>query len=89
MERFAAEVIPRAVDELIMRLVDIALALPIVLVALVLVVTLGTLEIPLLPHKEVHLIASVLSLFIWVRFARQVRGEVLPSRPWTTSPWPG
>ena len=65
------------VDEIILRLVDIALALPIVLVALVMVVTLGTLEIPLLPQKEVHLIASVLSLFIWVRFARQVRGEVL------------
>ena len=65
------------VDEIIMRLVDIALALPIVLVALVMVVTLGTLEIPLLPQKEVHLIATVLSLFIWVRFARQVRGEVL------------
>jgi len=65
------------VDEVIMRLVDIALALPIVLVALVMVVTLGTLEIPLLPQKEVHLIATVLSLFIWVRFARQVRGEVL------------
>lgn len=65
------------VDEIIMRLVDIALALPIVLVALVMVVTLGTLEIPFLPQKEVHLIATVLSLFIWVRFARQVRGEVL------------
>ena len=65
------------VDELIMRLVDIMLALPLVLVALVLVVAVGELNIPLLPQKEVHLIAVVLSLFIWVRFARQVRGETL------------
>ena len=65
------------VDELIMRLVDIFLALPLVLVALVLVVSVGQISIPLLPQKEVHLIAAILSLFIWVRFARQVRGEVL------------
>ena len=65
------------VDEVIMRMVDIILALPLVLVALVLVVAVGEFHIPLLPQKEVHLIASVLSLFIWVRFARQVRGEVL------------
>jgi peptide/nickel transport system permease protein len=65
------------VDEIIMRIVDIVLALPLVLVALVLVVAVGEFHIPFLPQKEVHLIASVLSLFIWVRFARQVRGEVL------------
>ena len=64
-------------DEIIMRAVDIILALPLVLVALVLVVAVGEFHIPFLPQKEVHLIASVLSLFIWVRFARQVRGEVL------------
>ena len=67
------------VDEIIMRLVDIVLALPLVLVALVLVVAVGPekLQIPFLPEKSVHLISIVLSLFIWVRFARQVRGEVL------------
>lgn len=65
------------VDEVLMRLVDIVLALPLVLVALVLVVAVGEISIPLLPQKEVHLIATILSLFIWVRFARQVRGEVL------------
>ena len=65
------------IDEIIMRAVDIILALPLVLVALVLVVAVGEFHIPFLPQKEVHLIASVLSLFIWVRFARQVRGEVL------------
>ena len=65
------------IDEIIMRAVDIILALPLVLVALVLVVAVGEFHIPFLPQKEVHLIASVLSLFIWTRFARQVRGEVL------------
>ena len=56
------------VDELVMRIVDIFLALPLVLVALVLVVALGA---------SFSLIVFVLVLFIWVRFARQVRGEVL------------
>ncbi|MFQ6030075.1 MAG: ABC transporter permease, partial [Dehalococcoidia bacterium] len=65
------------IDELIMRAVDVVLALPLVLVALVLVVALEDFSIPLLPQKDVHLIATILSLFIWVRFARQVRGEVL------------
>ena len=64
-------------DEIIMRMVDIFLALPLVMVALVLVVVLGNFSVPLLPMKEIHMIAMVLSLFIWVRFARQVRGEVL------------
>ena len=65
------------IDEIIMRLVDIFLAPPLVMVALVLVVVLGNFSLPLLPMKEIHMIAIVLSLFIWVRFARQVRGEVL------------
>ena len=56
------------VDELVMRVVDIFLALPLVLVALVLVVALGS---------SFPLIVFVLVLFIWVRFARQIRGEVL------------
>ena len=64
-------------DEIIMRMVDIFLALPLVMVALVLVVVLGNFSLPFLPMKEIHMIATVLSLFIWVRFARQVRGEVL------------
>ena len=64
-------------DEVIMRLVDIFLALPLVMVALVLAVVLGNFSLPVLPMKEIHMIAMVLSLFIWVRFARQVRGEVL------------
>ena len=64
-------------DEIIMRMVDIFLALPLVMVALVLVVVLGNFSLPFLPMKEIHMIAIVLSLFIWVRFARQVRGEVM------------
>ena len=58
----------RWVDELIMRLVDVMLSLPLILVALVLVVTLG---------QSFTIIVTVLCLFIWPRFARQVRGEVL------------
>ncbi len=64
-------------DEIIMRMVDIFLALPLVMVALVLAVVVGNYSIPWVPMKEIHMIAIVLSLFIWVRFARQVRGEVL------------
>ena len=58
----------RLVDELLMRIVDIFLALPLVLVALVLVVAVG---------QSFFITTMVLVLFIWVRFARQIRGEVL------------
>ena len=58
----------RWVDELIMRFVDVMLSLPLILVALVLVVALG---------QSFTVIITVLCLFIWPRFARQVRGEVL------------
>jgi len=56
------------VDELLMRLVDIILALPLILVALVLVVAFG---------QSFEIIIAVLALWIWPRFARMVRGEVL------------
>lgn len=56
------------IDEALMRIVDIFLALPLVLVALVLVVSVG---------QSFFIITVVLVLFIWVRFARQIRGEVL------------
>ena len=58
----------RWIDELIMRLVDVMLSLPLILVALVLVVTLG---------QSFTIIVTVLCLFIWPRFARQVRRDVL------------
>jgi peptide/nickel transport system permease protein len=58
----------RWVDEILMRIVDVMLSLPLILVALVLVVTMG---------QSFTIIVTVLCLFIWPRFARQVRGEVL------------
>ncbi len=57
------------IDETIMRMVDILLAIPLVLIALVLVVTLG--------GASLGIIVAVLTIFIWPRFARQLRGEVL------------
>lgn len=57
------------VDETIMRFVDILLAIPLVLIALVMVVTLG--------GASLAIIVAVLTIFIWPRFARQLRGEVL------------
>ena len=59
------------VDELIMRLVDVLLALPLILVALVMVVSLG---------QSLEVILAVLAIWIWPRFARMVRGEVLRLR---------
>ena len=56
------------VDEAVMRFVDILLAIPLVLIALVMVATLGA---------SLSIIVAVLTIFIWPRFARQVRGEVL------------
>ena len=56
------------VDEAVMRFVDILLAIPLVLIALAMVATLGT---------SLSIIVAVLTIFIWPRFARQVRGEVL------------
>ena len=58
----------RWADEIIMRLVDIELSLPLILVALVLVVSLG---------QSLTIIVAVLAIWIWPRFARMVRGEVL------------
>ena len=56
------------VDEAIMRFVDILLAIPLVLIALAMVATLG---------QSLSIIVAVLTIFIWPRFARQLRGEVL------------
>ena len=56
------------VDELIMRLVDIKLSIPLVLLALVFVLTFG---------QSFKIIVIILVLNIWTRFARQIRGEVL------------
>lgn len=56
------------IDEAIMRFVDILLAIPLVLIALAMVATLG---------QSLTIIVAVLTIFIWPRFARQLRGEVL------------
>lgn len=61
----------RWVDEFIMRLVDIKLAIPTILLALVLVLALG---------QSFAIIVVVLAIAIWPRFARNVRGEVLRLR---------
>lgn len=64
------------IDEIIMRIVDIALAIPLVLVALVMVVAVGQ-SFPSELGGQTGLIILVLAGFFWVRFARLVRGEVL------------
>ena len=56
------------IDELLMRVVDIKLAIPTILLALVLVLALG---------QSFMIIVVVLAIAVWPRFARNVRGEVL------------
>ncbi len=55
-------------DAVIMRLVDAALAFPLILVALLIVVVLG---------PGIQNIILAIAATVWARFARQVRGEVL------------
>ncbi|MFQ6027430.1 MAG: ABC transporter permease [Dehalococcoidia bacterium] len=66
----------RWIDEILMRVVDIALAIPLVLVALVMVVAVGQ-SFPDALAGQTGLIILVLAAFFWVRFARLIRGEVL------------
>jgi peptide/nickel transport system permease protein len=56
------------VDAVIMRLVDISLSFPTILVALVLVAALG---------PSFGTVISVVVVFLWARYARLVRGETL------------
>ncbi len=56
------------IDEVLMRVVDIKLAIPTILLALVLVLALG---------QSFMIIVAVLAIAVWPRFARNVRGEVL------------
>lgn len=58
-------------DALIMRLVDISLSIPIILMALVLVAALGA---------SFKTVIAVLIIFLWAQYARQVRGETLSVR---------
>ena len=56
------------IDELMMRIVDIKLAIPTILLALVLVLALG---------QSFLIIIAILAIAVWPRFARNTRGEVL------------
>ena len=56
------------VDELIMRMVDVWLALPFILIALVAVIVFGS---------SLLLVMILLAMFTWASFVRFVRGEVL------------
>ncbi len=58
-------------DRLLMRLVDIQLAIPLMLLALMVVAALG---------PSLHNLIGVLALVSWVRYARIVRGQVLAVR---------
>jgi peptide/nickel transport system permease protein len=59
------------VDSLIMRLVDISLSLPTILLALVLVAAVG---------PSFGTVVTVLVVLLWARYARLVRGESLSIR---------
>src|SRR5262245_39895202 len=56
------------VDSLLMRLVDISLSLPTILLALVLVAAVG---------PSFGTVITILMIFLWARYARLVRGETL------------
>lgn len=56
------------IDEVIMRLIDIILAVPLILVALALVITVG---------QSIALLIGILAMNAWCGFARQARAEVL------------
>ena len=56
------------VDEVLMRLVDITLAVPFILVALVVAIIL---------ENSLNIIVLLLVMFFWTAFARQIRAETL------------
>ncbi len=55
-------------DSFLMRLTDIALSMPLILMALILAVVLG---------GSLTNVIVVIALLLWPRYARQIRGEVL------------
>ena len=59
------------VDELLMRFVDLSLAIPFILVALAVLIVFG---------QSLEVIISLLIVFSWGGFARQVRAETLSLR---------
>ena len=58
-------------DEILMRFVDLTLAVPFILVALVVVIVLG---------QSLTIIVILISILTWSGFSRQVRAEVLSLR---------
>jgi len=60
-----------ALDAFLMRVTDVALSLPLILVAIVLVAALGT---------SFTNVVLVIVLLLWPRYARQIRGETLALR---------
>jgi len=60
-----------ALDAFLMRLTDVALSLPLILVAIVLVAALGT---------SFANVVLIIVLLLWPRYARQIRGETLALR---------
>lgn len=56
------------VDTVMMRAVDVVLTLPVILLALVFVVTVG---------PSLWIVTGILAIVLWSRFARLVRGEAL------------
>jgi len=60
-----------ALDAFLMRLTDVALSLPLILVAIVLVAALGA---------SFANVVLVIVLLLWPRYARQIRGETLALR---------
>ena len=59
------------VDEAIMRLVDVWLSIPFILIAMVVVIVFG---------QHFSILVALLALFAWVPFVRNVRAEVLSLR---------
>src|SRR4030095_4143202 len=55
-------------DAILMRLTDVGLSLPTILIAVVLVA---------LPNQIFRTVFLLISLLLWPRFARQIRGETL------------
>ena len=68
------------VDAVLMRLVDISLSLPTILLALVLVAAVG---------PSFGTVIIVLVVLLWARYARLVRGETLSIKSATSSPGAG
>ncbi|WP_089937052.1 ABC transporter permease [Candidatus Entotheonella palauensis] len=56
------------VDEIVMRLIDIMLAVPLILIALVVVIVMG---------QSMTVLIAILAINAWSGFARQARAEVL------------